>query len=153
MGTAAPTQAYDTLIADCGPLEPSRCHQAFSGTIALADGAYTAAFTPLFDASDRFIGALAVAQPQSVALAPAAQFTVVLLFVGLLVTLVVLAAGVWTYNALSGEVLDALHLRLITWRRSRATWSVRRGRRSRRRTGKSVWRGRSARARAISTRW
>ena len=32
VGAAAPTQAYDTLIADCGPLAPSSCHQAFSGT-------------------------------------------------------------------------------------------------------------------------
>jgi hypothetical protein len=100
------------LIGDCGPLALASCHHQFVGGIRLHDGEYTTAYVPLFDATGAFIGALGVGQPQSAVLAPAAQFSIVLLFVGLLVTLVVLAAGIWTYNVLSGEMLDALHLRL-----------------------------------------
>jgi len=112
LGQAPPSEAVSALIGDCGPLAPVSCHHRYVGGVHLHDGQYTAAYVPLFDANGAFIGALAVGQPQSVVLAPAAQFTIVLLFVGLLVTLVVLAAGIWTYNVLSGEMLDTLHLRL-----------------------------------------
>ncbi len=112
VGQSPAPEVISALIGDCGPLALPSCHHEYVGGVRLRDGEYTAAYVPLFDATGAFIGALGVGQPQSAVLAPAAQFTIVLLFVGLLVTLVVLAAGIWMYNVLSGEMVDALHLRL-----------------------------------------
>jgi hypothetical protein len=112
VGQPADATAVATLVGDCGPVAHANCYHTYSGPIYQRDGAYTAAFVPLFDPAGGFVGALGVGQPQSAVLAPAAQFTIVLLFVGLLVTLVVLAIGVWTCNLITSEVLDTLHLRL-----------------------------------------
>lgn len=112
VGEHAPRAVTVAVVGVCGPLAPRTCHRSYAGTIAERDGSYVSAFVPLFDADGTFVGALGVGRPTAVALAPAAQLSVVVLFVGLLVTLTVLFAGTWVFDLMTVRTLNALQVRL-----------------------------------------
>jgi hypothetical protein len=112
LGDTLSGPAYDALLGQCGATESMGCHRAYAGAVTLHGTAYVAAFQPLFDANDTFVGALGIAIPEAAVVAPTTQLAVMLLLVGMFLALLALVGGIWIFDALEKRVLASLDVEL-----------------------------------------
>jgi hypothetical protein len=112
IGSTLPSAAQPLVVGSCGPVAPVECHHAYSGVVRAGGVEYTATYAPIFDANDKFAGALMIAAPTADALAGVDSAMVALTVTGTLLALLVIAAGVYGYNRSTGQTLDALQTRL-----------------------------------------
>ncbi|GEM_PF-6330411 len=103
-GTSLADPARSTLLR----------RQQFTGQAQLDGQAYEVSAVPLFDQANLFVGAVAVATPLAVVMRAPTQLTVMLSLVGLLLTLLTLALGLWFAGAFGGQALATLNVRLAT---------------------------------------
>lgn len=112
LGDKLTGSAFHALVGDCGATESASCHHSFQGIVTLHGVSYVTAFTPLDDMNGNFVGALGTATPYATVIAPCVALAVILLFIGLLMALVGVAAGLWAYGSSAGKMLDSLDARL-----------------------------------------
>jgi len=115
VGSPLPSAALLALVGACGPVAPTSCHHPYSGVVRAGDTEYEATYAPLFDANGRFVGAVMVATPLANALAGVHQTMLAFGALGLCLTLIVTAVGLYIFNRSTGQTLDILqsHLRTL----------------------------------------
>src|SRR5579862_5758139 len=99
---------HDTTSAKAGS------QQQYTGEMSFHGVGYVASIAPLFDQAGAFIGAVAAAASLAGVMASSTQLTVMLALVGLLLTLLTLALGLWFAGAFGGQALATLNQRLAS---------------------------------------